>query len=302
VAYARVSLVNQMLFTAAAALFSNLALKDRKTPWKFTSLILFFFLLELIISGNRIFLALYLLAFLTSAWSYGRKKIMVALVLSSPVLALAFSLWAAVRSDFGKASDDSQASKAYELDVGNTTVTHLMGVTEGSAIMLLMHFINDFGAKFDYLYGGTYARPFTLVIPRSICPVRPPDMTTLAAQLYEPGESTSLGSTAMGEAYANFGAVSICVLPLLTFFAAWCSRRLCVNADKHNLMSTVSFIMFIGFVRFPFAENAITWVATLFMIWLFRLDQRLVRHDFRRGAMLLGTHGPSPDPSPLAGA
>lgn len=274
VVFTRLSLTNQMIFTGAAALHANFALKQRSARWGFTSLILLFFLIELVISGNRIFLALYLLAFLTSAWLCRRKKIIAALLLASPILALAFSLWAAVRSDLGKVSD-SNAPSAYEADVGNQTITHLMGVTEGSGIMLLMHMINDFGTKFDYLYGGTYARPLTLVLPRRFCPVRPPDMTSLAAQLYEPGESTSLGSTSLGEAYANFGIAGILVLPALTWFAVWCDKRIS-RSGNHFLLSAVSFVMFIGFVRFPFAENSLTWIAALLVIWALKLERGLV--------------------------
>ena len=55
VLYTRLSLTNQMIFTGAAALYTGLGLKQRNTRWGFTSLILFFFLIEIVFSGNRIF-------------------------------------------------------------------------------------------------------------------------------------------------------------------------------------------------------------------------------------------------------
>jgi oligosaccharide repeat unit polymerase len=282
--YTRLSLTNQMIFTGAAVLYSSLGLKERSTPWRFTSLILLFFVIEIVMSGNRIFFALYLLGFLTSCWLYRRKRILAVLLVASPLLVLTFSLWAAIRSNLLKVAD-SGGAEMLEVDVGNQTVTHLMGVTEGSGVMMLMHMINDFGTKFDYLYGGTYARLFTFALPASLYPNRPPDFTTLAAQLYEPGGETSLGSTAMGEAYANFGAAGIFVMPLLTWFAVSCGERIARAGGAQELISAVSFVMFIAFVRFPFAENALTWIAALLVIWALRLEKGhgLPTGGFRRG-------------------
>ncbi len=271
VAYTRLALINQMIFTGAAALYANLGLKQRDMRWRFTSLILVFFLIEIVVSGNRIFFALYLLAFLTSCWLHGRKRILAALLVLSPALVLGFSLWGAIRANLSQIPD-SAASEAFDADVGDRTVTHLMGATEGSAVMLLMHMINDFGTKFDYLYGGTYARLFTSFPPARTGRGRLPDFTTLAAQLYEPGETTSLGSTVLGEAYGNFGVAGLFIPPLLTWLAISCGELMARAGRGHSLMSAVSFVMFIAFVRFPFAENALTWIAALLVIWALKLE------------------------------
>jgi oligosaccharide repeat unit polymerase len=280
VLYTRLSLTNQMIFTGAAALYASIGLKQRNTlkhrntRWGFTSLILLFFLIEIVMSGNRIFFALYLLAFLTSCWLYRRTRILAGLLVASPVLVLAFSLWGSIRANLGTIPE-SAAVQAFEVDVGNRTVTHLMGVSEGSGVMLLMHMINDFGTKFDYLYGGTYARLFTFFLPGSRGTGQLPDFSTLAAELYEPGQATSLGATALGEAYANFGAAGMLVMPLLACLAVACGNRMARADGSHSLMAAVSFVMFVAFVRFPFAENALTWIAALALIWALKLEKGL---------------------------
>ena len=106
--------------------------------------------------------------------------------------------------------------------MGNRAITtHLMGATEGSGVMLLMHMINDFGAKFDYLYGSSYTRLFTSFLPATFDPEQPPDFHDAGgAALPARRETASLGSTALGEAYANFGLAGILVLPFLTGLAA----------------------------------------------------------------------------------
>jgi oligosaccharide repeat unit polymerase len=280
VLYTHLSLTNQMIFTGAAALYASAGLKQRNTRWGFTSLILLFFLIEIVMSGNRIFFALYLLAFLTSCWLYRRTRILAGLLVASPVLVLAFSLWGSVRANLGTIPE-SATVQAFEVDIGNRTVTHLMGVSEGSAVMLLMHMINDFGTRFDYLYGGTYARLFTFFLPGSRGAGQLPDFSTLAAELYEPGQTTSLGATALGEAYANFGFAGMLVMPLLACLAVVCGNRMA--GGSHSLMAAVSFVMFAAFVRFPFAENALTWLAALGLIWALQLEKgmQLPAESFR---------------------
>ncbi len=281
--YTHVSLWIQIIYTSAAALHANLALKGHTGHWKFTTLILFFFVLDMVMSGNRIFIALYLLAFLTSCWLYGRKKMIVTALLAAPLLILAFSAWSAVRHDLSDVNtiQESVTDFTEEDNQGNGALSGLMHATEGAAVMLLMHMINDFGDKFDYLYGSTYARVFTSFVPRSVYPNRPVNFTIVAASLYEPGEITSLGSTTLGEACANFGLFGIFVLPLLTGLALWCSKWLSAEYERHSLLSAVSFTMSIWLVRFTLAETAMTLMGVTLLIWILKLERGLcMRNSF----------------------
>jgi len=148
-------------------------------------------------------------------------------------------------------------------------------VTEGMGVMLLLHMINDFGTKFSYLEGGTYGRLLTFFLPQSTAGGRPPDFSTLLAQLYEPGRITSLGSTALGEAYANFALAGVLVMPALTWLSVRCTTILGHGGGKHALLSALGFVMFVCFVRFPFAENAQTLMAAASLVWLFRAERGL---------------------------
>jgi oligosaccharide repeat unit polymerase len=274
VLYERCSLVNQILFTGAAVLYTGEGLKHRKFHWKFSSLIFLFLLLGMVMSGNRIFIATYLLGFLASCWLFGRKKILVSILAASPLIVLVFSAWGWVRQDVSRIPD-SLDTYVIHSDVENPAVSKLMEVTEGSAVTLLMHMINDFGDKYDYLYGNTYSRLFTFFQPRSLHPERTPDFATLAAMLYEPGEITSFGSTPLGEAYANFGFFGIFVLPLFTWLAFSYSRRLALAGEKHTLLTAVSFVVFIWFARSTFAENGMTLIGAALLIWILRIEKGL---------------------------
>lgn len=272
--YMRFSLANQILFTGAAALYTGEGLKYRNTRRGFTSLILLFLLLEIVMSGNRMFFAFYLLAFLTSCWLYGRKRIIVTMLAVSPLIVLVFSAWAWVRQDVTRIPD-SVGTYIVHADLGNRAVTSLMDVTDASAVMLLMRIINDYGSKYDYLYGSTYSRPFTFFYARIFHSERPPDFTAITASVYEPGADTSLGSTSLGEAFANFGFFGILVSPLFTWLVLRYSERLAVASGMHALLSAVSFIMLLSFARSTFSMNAVSLIGAALLIWVLRLERGL---------------------------
>jgi len=272
--FTRISLANQLLFTGAAALHTGLGLRDRKIRWRMTSLVLLFLLIEMAMSGNRIFIAFYLLALVASSWLYDRRKLIAVVLVSSPLLILVFSAWGEVRHDLSRIPD-SVTTDVVEVDTGNQALSSLMHATEGGAVMLLMHIVNDFGGKFDYLHGSTYGRLLTCWLPRSVYPSRPLDFTNQAATFYMPGETTSLCATALGEAYANFGPVSIFVLPLFTWGVVKYTNALAGGAGGRPLMSAVSFVILIWFARCTFAENMINLLEAALLIWVLRLEKGL---------------------------
>lgn len=272
--YMRLALANQLLFTGAAALHMSLGLRHRNVRWGFTSLIALFLLLGMAMSGNRIFIAFYLLAFLTSSWLYGRRKLIGILLISSPLLVLIFSAWGAVRHDLSKLPD-SVNTEVFEADLSSRALSSLMYATEGHAVLLLIHVVNDFGGRFDYLHGSTYGRLLTFWLPRSVYPERPLDFSSQAAICYLPGETTSLCATELGEAYANFGLASLLVLPIITWLVTRYGACLQRQSGGAPLLSAVSFVVLIWFARCTFAENVFNLVEAAVLIRLLRLNAGL---------------------------
>ncbi len=269
--YTRLSLANQLLFTGAAALHTSLGLRHRNVRWGFTSLIALFLFTEMAMSGNRIFIAFYLLAFLTSSWLYGRRKLIGTLFVCSPLLILIFSVWGAVRHDLSRLPD-SVSGEVADSEVSTRALPSLMYATEGHSVLLLMHVIDDFGGRFDYLHGSTYGRLLTFWLPRSVYPDRPLDFTSQAALCYLPGETTSLCATELGEAYANFGFASLLVLPFITWLVARYAACLESRECGHPLLSAVSFVVLIWFARCTFAENVFNLAAAAVLIRTLRLE------------------------------
>jgi oligosaccharide repeat unit polymerase len=266
-------LANQILFTSGASLHTSLGLRNRDTNWKFTALILLFFIIELLLSGNRIFFALYLLALVISCWLYGRRNLLIAALALSPIIAQIFGMWASLRHDLTAIQDSYDAY--VEQNVGNPYVTTLMDATEGTNVMLLLRIIQDFGTRHDYFYGNTYSRTITSVIPRRIYPQKPENFTVLLARVYLPNEATSLNATALGEMYANFGPFSLVLFPMFSLGVVTIGRWAARTEQSHPLTPAVLFVLLVWVARSTFADSCTELILIVLIIRLFRLERGL---------------------------
>jgi oligosaccharide repeat unit polymerase len=273
VLYAQLALANQIVFTAAVALFTARQLQLRKSEWRLFALILFGFVLQMVMSGNRIFVALYALSFLTACWIYQRKRLILAILILSPVALLFFSAWASLRHDLSSIAENLPGY--VDRDIESRAMTTLMDTTEGASVMQLMHMVNDFGDKFNYFYGSTYSKAITFVVPRALYPDKPANYPVQIAKLYEPGEVTSLNTTQLGELYANFGVFAVLLMPFLTIMIVLLSTVLTRKIEDHVLLLTVLFLLLIWFARSSFEDNFIIFVFTVALIWGLRLQRGL---------------------------
>jgi hypothetical protein len=271
------SLVNQLIFTSAAALYTSLGLRSRDTRWKFIAIILLFFLLEIVMSGNRIFFACYLLAFLSACWIHDRRKLFFGMVALSPIIILIFSLWASVRHDLTDISDslDTALQEESGSPLAASVVNVTMDATEGIDTLLLLHVPNDFGNRVPYLYGVSYSRAITSPIPRFLFPQKPINFTEYLAQVYLPGEETSLNATAVGEMYANFGPLTSVFFPLLSLGIAFLSKRASEEELRHGLLPTLLFVLAIWAARSTLEDSCVMLALAYVIILLFRLEKGL---------------------------
>ncbi len=271
------SLANQIVFTSVAALYTSLGLKHRDTKWPFTSLIALFFLLEIVMSGNRIYLACYLLGLLTSCLIYRRRRILLAMLALAPVLIMIFSVWASVRHDLTTIPDS--VSAALDDESGNSPVKSFidasMDATEGMDTLLLLHIPNDFGYRVPYLYGISYSRSIVSLVPRSIYPHKPPTFTSFLAGVYLPGSETSLNATAVGEMYANFGPLTIFLFPLLSLTMVLLTEWGTKKEDKHGLLLPLLFVLAIWAARSTLEDTVVILLLAYSIIFVFRLEKGL---------------------------
>jgi hypothetical protein len=285
-----IALVNQLIFTSAAALYTSLGLKYRDTKWTFTSLILLFFLVEIAMSGNRIFFACYLLSFLLSCWVYGRRRILLTMLVLSPAIVLIFSLWATVRHDLSTISDSLEGAVQEGSDNHpmSSVMNFTMDATEGMDTLLLLHIPDDFGNRIPYLYGISYSRALTSPIPRFLYPHKPRNFTDFLARVYLPGEETSLNATALGEMYANFGPLTLLLFPLLSlsmvFLTGWATKK----QARHGLLLPLLFVLSVWTARSTLEDCFITFLLTYAIIFALRLERGLSGPALTNRAAIIG--------------
>jgi hypothetical protein len=264
---------NAILFTSAAALYTGEGLKNRDTCWKLTSMIVAFLVLETIITGNRIFLATYLLAFVISTWLFKRRRAFVIFLAFCPVLVLALSAWASIRHNLSAVQ--SSVDVYWEEGSRNRVTDSAMDVTEGVDTLLLMHVIDDFGSRHDYLYGLSYSRAVTSLIPRSLYPQKPEPFASFLARIYVRNQLTSLNATALGEMYANFGPATLFLFPLFSlgvvFLNGWAVRR----DGKRGLIRVVLFILMVWVARSTFEDNFISFLLIVVFVAIFHFERGL---------------------------
>jgi len=273
VLFTQLSLAAQVLFTAAAVLFTELQVKRREFHWRFSGLIFLLFLLQIVMTGNRIFFGLYLLSLVASCWLHRRKRPIVVFLVAAPALIFIFSAWNYFRHNLNTIGEDMTTYA--EGDLGNRSITSLMDAFEGNDTLILLHMINDFGSKNEYLYGGSYARILYFAVPRSIYPEKPPGFSLKMGALYEPGTGASLAVTQLGECWANFGPLSLLLFPLITAAILKLSSAQAVYLRNHALLGSTVFVLFIWIARSSFEDNFLTFTLAVALSAILGLEKGL---------------------------
>jgi oligosaccharide repeat unit polymerase len=264
---------NQMIFCSAAVLHTVIGICRREMRWRFTCLLWLVLLMQVVVTGNRIYLAIYLLAVVAALCCQKRWKVLAGVLACAPILVFVFSMWSSVRhslSDLGKSSGEY-----LEGDHRDDLMSSLINVTEGMNVLLLMHIVDDYGTRVDYLKGLTYSRALISLVPRRLLPNKPHNFTALMAEQYLPNVETSLNATAIGEMYANFGPLTLFLFPALTGVILGLSRWSSGSVLKHPLLHAVLFVVLLWAARSTLEDNFVLFLLSLLLIRLFRIERGL---------------------------
>lgn len=278
---------NKMIFTSAGVLYT-LAFFSRGSkffsrPSMFLGLIICFHLLIILLSGNRIYFALYLLLTVSGFFIFNLKKPLMGITLSFPILVFVFSAWSYTRStltDFGEAFEGYIENLK---DMNNGVISMFFDISEGSNMLVTFHIINDYGKVFDYLNGATYFKVFAPLLPDFIKNID--SFTVIVGTNYMPGNNLSLNSTIISEVYANFGLWILIVLPLICLLLICISNKL--NFYQNPIFSVVTSSIVCWFVRSVFSDNLIGLVIAMSILFCELLiynffDELYNSRNFRR--------------------
>ena len=239
-----------------------------------------FLLLQMIVSGNRIFIASFGVALFTL---FIIKKSMRSITISILLIFLLvpfFGMWAVIR---GNVTDWSERKEFYHEVVSRDNnqgkyFNIAMDAFEGVGVTLLFNVINDFGEREKYLYGQSYYRIFTFFLPRTIYPEKSSNITTVFAEIYEPGIDTSLVASVIGDMYANFSLFTLIILPFTTFIVVLFDLRKSRKYSTTEIDGILGFVLIFCATRFGISSMIIY---ALFTIVLYKVSFILVSLSFK---------------------
>jgi hypothetical protein len=234
--------------------------------FKFLRIIIFFSILDMIFSGNRIYLfCTAIIIALLLFKKYPKKTIVSFPVIIPVVFVLGYfaSIFRHIRGPLLAKGLPTwtifvdSVERAMILEPPSFT-WFFIGISESVNVNVMYDIFRGFD---NYLYGATYLKPLFFYLPRSIWESKPPSITVLAADFLD---GASLVTTIIGEMYMNFYLFGIIILPIFL----WYTDVLLTNTlSKYGMMSNV-IMCFFGMLifRMPFSDEFLVFVFLLIIL------------------------------------
>lgn len=255
---------NLIIYTALSSLITLVYFGSEKKAKGRNVLLLFiiiFHLLIIIMTGNRIYFALYLLHVAFGLVVFNRYRYIIIGTILLPIFLVIFSAWSYTRSQLSNL-DVALGNYFNSLKtVDNSLISMLIDITEGANVLVAFHIIKDYGNIYEFLNGGTYTRIFTSFLGNSDTLET---FTVIMGKNYMPGTNVSLNSTVIGELYANFGLLTLFILPIITLIFLFFSGKFNINSNP--ILSIIACVLVGWFVRSVFSDNFIILIISLIIV------------------------------------
>lgn len=273
VLYQHILLIVNIFFVASSGLYTVLIIKHSKFKREifFFALIVVFFFIGMVLSGNRIHIATYCILLIAGLYLFKLRKALIIVIVVIFFSAPLFSLWSTLRANI---TDFSNLIEMYQDNIKESddkTLTTILETLDGSGVVLSLNVIKDFGTRYSYLDGQSYWRAFTFFVPRSIFPDKPQNFTVVLANLYEPGVNTSLSANVLGELYANFGYFGFFLVPIFTYVLTNKSIKSINRKKYYYLKESIYFVLAIHAMRFGVPVVLVLFVLSEMFYRFFRL-------------------------------
>ncbi len=266
---------NSLLLTSALVLWLQGPI--RKTTTKEASVVALAvatILIEVFLSGNRIFVALMLITFFSHLLISRKYLALLIVALSFPGLSILSGTWAYYRINADVGLADSLAHIS-EIAISDPSMipTSVIEMTEGANSLALMAITRDFGDEEDLLLGHTLIKVFLLPIPRSIYPNKPENFNLIAAAIYEPNiPGFSLNTTIYGELFANLGYGATPALIAISWLLLVYSQRMTATSF-HPIKTIALFQAMLWMARTNLSDSILLFATVLVAFALARKIQ-----------------------------
>jgi len=265
-----VFLVNSAKILFISSLFFKW-LKNDLNVYRFMFFILLFVVIDMVFSGNRIYL--FCTAILIGFVFVKRypKKTLIAFPLLFPAtffLGYFASIFRHMRGPlFANGLPTFEVfiaafNRAMVLEPPNPK-SFFIGISESINVNVIYDLFNRYD---DFLLGATYFKPLFFYVPRSIWEGKPESITVITANSFG---GSSLVTTIIGEMFMNFSLLGIIILPIvLWFIEGFITKHLRPYGSISNI---VGFFFGILFFRMPFSDEFLVFVFLVLILTFFNV-------------------------------
>ena len=236
---------------------------------KFIGLILTFTIIDMIFSGNRIYLfCAFALIGLIIFRRYPKSTLLYTPVIVPVLFVLGYlaSIFKHMRGPLfykGIPTFDifvSSFVRAVGLEPPSISA-FFIGISESVNVNVIYRLFENYE---NYLYGLTFLKPFFFYLPRSIWASKPESITIIAANTYG---GASMVTTIIGEMYMNFYWVGILILPVFLWLL---DNILTMSLKKYGEFSKIILFIFgLLIFRMPFSDELLVFIFLLIILWIF---------------------------------
>ena len=141
-----------------------------------------------------------------------------------------------------------------------------IGISESINVNVIYNLFNRYD---DFLLGATYFKPLFFYVPRSIWQGKPESITVITANSFG---GSSLVTTIIGEMFMNFSVYGIIILPIVLWFTeGFITKSLSSYGSISNI---VGFFFGILFFRMPFSDEILVFLFLLLILTLFNVFKK----------------------------
>ena len=268
-----VFLVNSAKILFISSLFFKW-LKNDLNVYRFMFFILLFVVIDMVFSGNRIYL--FCTAILIGFVFVKRypKKTLIAFPLLFPAtffLGYFASIFRHMRGPlFANGLPTFEVfiaafNRAMVLEPPNPK-SFFIGISESINVNVIYDLFNRYD---EFLLGATYLKPLIFYVPRSIWEGKPESITVLTADFLG---GSSLVCTVIGEMFMNFSLFGIIILPIVLWFTeGFITKYLMPYGSISNI---VGFFFGILFFRMPFSDEFLVFIFLILILTFFNIFKK----------------------------
>lgn len=249
-------------------------IKNDLSFFKFLVLVIPFTVLDMVFSGNRIYL--FCTAILVGLLFLKRypKKSLIAFPFIFPIIFLLGYFASIFRHMRGPLFENglptfevfiNAVNRAMMLEPPNPE-SFFIGISESVNVNVIYNLFNRYD---DFLNGATYLKPLFFYVPRSIWEGKPETITVIAANSFG---GNALVTTIIGEMYMNFSIFGIVLLPVFLWFTEGLLTKYLKNYG--SILSIIGFFFGILFFRMPYSDELLVFVFLVFILTFFNVFKK----------------------------